>query len=175
MRPLVIASLLLQRDSNRLGDAVFSYLNIYIGFRDSPEGYQLESCIEKRWATVEQPLAMLAFSLDPRYRTFALKIGRQTALTSVDSLSSFAVFYWRKLIDDTPGTIRGDMALWLREQLKPEVSHTEFNTVQVLSICGSTLISYDSYLFGVLGILGLPSGSWVPSGHSGTRGAERLR
>jgi len=93
--PLVFASLQLQRDDTTLVDAVLSYLNIYIGFDKSVYRHRLVDDIEKRWSSVEQPLAMLAFVLHPK-----------TALTKHAALCNIAVLYWHKLICDDPSAAR---------------------------------------------------------------------
>jgi hypothetical protein len=131
VRPLVVASLMLQRDNNTLADVVYMYISIFVSFRDGSGHAALAPCIEKRWATVEQPLALLAFFLHPEHAVFARKLIGVTALTSKMALGNYAVFYWRRFIDDEPGTLRGDMALWLGGKLQPRVLPSEFHSIHV--------------------------------------------
>jgi hypothetical protein len=114
---------------------VYSYISIYVGFRDCGYHVTLTPCVEKRWATVEQPLAMLAFVLHPGHVTFARRLVDKTDMTNRAMLGNFAVFYWHRLIDNAPGKLRGDLMLWLDGDLQPKVQQSEYHSIQVCNTC----------------------------------------
>jgi len=95
----------------------------------------LTPCVEKRWATVELALAMLAFALHPGHVIFARRLVHKTDMTNRAMLGNFAVFYWHRLIDNAPGKLRGDLMLRLDGDLQPKVQPSEYHSIQVCNTC----------------------------------------
>ena len=70
IRPLVYASLLMQRDNNTLGDVVNMFGCLYCSFKTLSEMSHRECLIEKlekRWKKQEQPYLFLCWMLHPKY------------------------------------------------------------------------------------------------------------
>jgi len=111
--PLSRASYRLQRDENSVADVVKCFRDIYEGFaKHNTFGFDLVSCVEKRWLNCEQPLFMLGFFLHPLCKESA----RATALTPISTraaLSDFAVYYYRRLVSEDYGFIRDELRKWL--------------------------------------------------------------
>ncbi|KAE9262837.1 hypothetical protein PR003_g33389 [Phytophthora rubi] len=97
IRPLVFASLKLQRDENTMADVVVCHLDIFAGFSKRPyAGNNLVREVEKRWRQCEQPLMLLALFLHPAHKEAGKKLLNKTALTSVGSLCRIGVYYFRR-------------------------------------------------------------------------------
>jgi hAT family C-terminal dimerisation region len=128
IQPLSNASYLLQRDENTVADVVKCYKDIYLGFKGNWEyGRSLVKCIESRWQQCEQPLFMLGYALHPLHTAQSREL-RETAISGVDRLADFAVYYYRRFVsqDDTKH-LRGDFAQWITGRLFDTIKVEDFS------------------------------------------------
>ena len=65
-------------------------------------------------------------------------LAKNTDVTSTAALCNIAVLYHRVLIDDNPGQVRGEMMKWLQNDLLPDITISEFDSVQVLECVSFT-------------------------------------
>jgi hypothetical protein len=112
IRPLSSASFRLQRDQNTLADVVWSFIKIRIGFsRALLDRDVLLACVEKRWRMCEQPIFLIALFLHPVLNDMAFKLIDAGKL-SLQLLSDFIIYYYRRLIGEDYGYIREEIEAW---------------------------------------------------------------
>ncbi|ETK82202.1 hypothetical protein L915_12375 [Phytophthora nicotianae] len=109
VRPLCLASFMLQHDNNTLSDVTFCFQQLFDTFSTSSYSETLTGLLEKRWADCEQPLFMLDFALDVK----RLEVLNQLPARVVDELANFALLYYRKLFDKDAPSIKGEMSEWI--------------------------------------------------------------
>ncbi|ETN14366.1 hypothetical protein PPTG_07982 [Phytophthora nicotianae INRA-310] len=113
VRPLCTASFHLQRDENTVADVVLSYMEIYRGFASTEFSDSLVELVETRWNACEQPLFILGFFLHPEYAEQARQLP-STVLTTLDDVSQFAQYYYRRFVDSDDTGLRGEMFTWFK-------------------------------------------------------------
>lgn len=72
--PAVESSLVLRSGDATLGDVLYCKCRQYQRFYEAKEARALEA-LEDSWLPLEQPLVLIAFSFDPRYRKYAVQMG----------------------------------------------------------------------------------------------------
>ena len=110
IRPLVLASMLMQRDSNTLADVVNMFGILYQSFkplRNADHSRLVIDTLEKRWKQQEQPCLFLCWMLHPKYMKSFREIALSGMITNLSSgcMIEYAIFYYKKLIGDDYGDL----------------------------------------------------------------------
>jgi hypothetical protein len=115
IHPLAHASYKLQRDENTLADVVTCYRSIFEGFSANFEFLELASLIERRWRQCEQPLMLLTLFVHPMHVLLARALVDDIASAlRFERLCSYAVYYYRRFVDDDTQGLRGDILSWYK-------------------------------------------------------------
>eukprot|EP00644_Phytophthora_capsici_P015189 jgi/Phyca11/128309/e_gw1.75.29.1 len=136
--PLSEASYRLQRDENTMADVVISFRDIYVGFErysDLNTRRSLIKCVEDKWKQCEQPMFILTFLLNPLTVEEAEELVEKSKIpakiASSTQIAKFAVYYYRRLIGDDFGAIRGDIMKWIKNELtSSHVSEFDYDIVE---------------------------------------------
>lgn len=97
-----------------------SFRDIYLGFKsDAVRKDSLVKGVEARWKDCEQPLFVLGFALNPRFVREAASLPA-TSISSIDNLCKYAVYYYRRFVDEDVGCLKRDMFWWLTGEFTHE-------------------------------------------------------
>lgn len=125
IRPLTLASYVLQRDKCTLAEGLHVFGKIYRAFQVTGDD-EIVRCVEQRWMACEQPLYMLAYILHPTFLVQAKSLPKSD-FNTVAFITETAIFYYKRLLGPDYGTLRREVFKWFQGTLTDASPH-EFNT-----------------------------------------------
>ena len=116
IRPLCVASLMMQRDSNTLADVMNMFGYVYHSFRQCDDPHTLVPLIEKRWKQQEIPLLVVAYMLHPKYFAAFRRISAVQSQLQEGKMIQYCILYYKKYIGNDYGDIPSQVSRWFQMQ-----------------------------------------------------------
>ncbi|KAI9919682.1 hypothetical protein PsorP6_017516 [Peronosclerospora sorghi] len=122
IRPLIMASFVLQRDDCTMAEVLHMFGKVFQGFKLTDDQDLVDS-VDLRWDACEQPLYLLAYFLHPHFLLESNNLPN-SEFTSPHFLSDVSIFFYKRLIDGDYGLLRSRFFRWLQGTLLPWLPKT---------------------------------------------------